>query len=115
MKIKQKSRSWGKDLSAKALRAEHQYNINPTTETQHVWLQSQQSYASLSLKEAEHKRFFLQQPYLEEGENTWNLLATVVMAQKQLAYVTELQKTATSVVHTTLDNSLESCDFFKGL
>lgn len=62
--------------------AEASYVSNPNKDTQMQWTHSQEKYAQVAIKKAENKRFFLQQPYFEEGEGTGHILASVVKTQR---------------------------------
>lgn len=53
---------WKRSVTEDVLKAELLYIVNPTTETQQMWIQKQHIYADISRKKAAHKCFFLQQP-----------------------------------------------------
>lgn len=55
----------------------------------------------MAKKKAANKKFFLQQPYFEEGEGTGHLLATSVKAQQAASYITKIQSSLYKRVDTT--------------
>lgn len=68
-KIKNKSREWEESIRKALVKAENQYEEDPTPEKQRIWLNKQQDYRIAVIRKAENKQLFQKQAAFGEGES----------------------------------------------
>lgn len=76
---------------------------DPAQATREAWTEAQSLYNSIVLSAAEKRRFFLQQEYYEEGENTGHLLAFVAREQKDTASILAIRSGSGEIYNLNTD------------
>lgn len=91
-----KTKDWENLVMDEATRAEERYIAAPSSESERRWQEAQALYQQVSTTAAENKRFFLQQKYFNEGENTGHLLAMIAKAQQSMTHIEAIQRRSDS-------------------
>lgn len=80
--IKTRSREWENRVREELKEREQALVRDPSKSNQESWKEAQVVYNSVWLSAAEKRRYFQQQSYFEEGENTGRLLALIAREQR---------------------------------
>lgn len=76
--IKRRLGEWEDSIRGELQRREQVMVTDPTQSNHEAWIEAQSLYNSIIMSAAEKRKYFLQQGYFEEGENTGHLLALMV-------------------------------------
>lgn len=101
--IKRRSREWEDTVHLELQTREMALVADPTPANQNSWKEAQSLYNKVVLSTTEKKRYFLQQNYFEEGENTGHLLAMVAKAQQESTSITEIKNPNGEISTSTID------------
>lgn len=85
--VKTKTRSWEQSVLREVERAESAFIESPSELTERAWPEAQHIAKNMVPTKAENKRFFLQQRFFEEGENTGHMLAMMAKSKKGSSHI----------------------------
>lgn len=80
--IKNRSREWEDRVRDEMRKREQALVTDPSQSNNKAWTEAQSLYNSTLMSTAEKRRYFLQQSYFEEGDNSGQLLALVAREQR---------------------------------